>query len=92
MVDFLEEQVKIASDPVFRDIKDVCRTNGDTRKLKSQAHTRFKEDSFATSVTASEKENDKVKEKERATEARSCLSWNFQELERKTQKKPNSLF
>lgn len=73
MVDFLEEQVKIASDPVFRDIRDVCTTNRDTRKLKSQVHTRFKEGYFATSVTAFEKENYKVKEKERATEMRSCL-------------------
>ncbi|XP_039869513.1 uncharacterized protein LOC120722563 [Simochromis diagramma] len=93
LVEFLEKQVKIASDPVFGDIKDICTTNRDTRKLKSQTHTRFKESYFATSVMASEKENNKVKEKERTAQMRSCLFCkgehtleNCQELERKTQK------
>lgn len=46
MVNFLERQVKIITDPLFGDIKDATSQNG--RRSKTQPHSRIKGNIFAT--------------------------------------------
>lgn len=60
IVDFIEKQVKIATDPVFGDIQDtpVSAAGKEVRKFKSQPRYRVKGSSFATTISAVEKKVD----------------------------------
>ncbi len=73
IVMFLEKQVKIITDPVFGDVKDIP-VNKDAKRSKSQPHPKIKGSIFATNVTAA---NEKVckgtKEKESQSALKSCL-------------------
>ena len=53
MVNFLERQVKIVTEPLFGDIKDAKNQN--SRRSKTQPHSRIKGNIFATTVTVAEK-------------------------------------
>lgn len=55
VVDFLERQVKIATHPVFGDIKDSPTVIKDVRRSKSQTFPRMKESTFATTAVVAEK-------------------------------------
>lgn len=57
IVNFIEKQVRIESDPVFGDIKDtpVVTANKDVTRFKSQPRYKVKGSSFATIISAVEK-------------------------------------
>lgn len=59
MVDFLERQVKILTDPVFGDIKDTPTASKDGRKSKSLPFPKTKGSTFATTVTVTDTRNNK---------------------------------
>lgn len=68
IVDFIERQVKIASDPLFGDIQDApaVAATKDVRKAKFQPHSRIKGSSFATTIaTVERKAEPGTKPKER---------------------------
>lgn len=69
MVNFLERQVKIITDPLFGDIKDATSQN--VMRSKTQPHSRIKGNIFATTVTVAEKKIGGTKEN--LPVDRSCL-------------------
>lgn len=72
LVDFLERQVRIVTDPVYGDIKDTPSVSRD-KKPKSQPQPK-KGSSFATTVTETEKKPYKsTKEKESLSSVSKCL-------------------
>ncbi|KAG1936405.1 hypothetical protein F2P79_018737 [Pimephales promelas] len=77
IVDFIERQVRIASDPLFGDIQDSPSTtaNKDARKSRFESSSRAKGSSFATTVATVERKVEsgtKVKE-DRSAGMKACI-------------------
>ncbi|XP_039548042.1 uncharacterized protein LOC120493481 [Pimephales promelas] len=77
IVDFIERQVRIASDPLFGDIQDTPSTtaNKDARKSRFESSSRAKGSSFATTVATVERKVEsgtKVKE-DRSAGMKACI-------------------
>lgn len=73
VVDFLERQVRILTDPVFGDIKDTPAVSKEIRRFKSQPQPRIKGSIFATTVTLKENNGKGTKEREGLCGLKSCL-------------------
>ncbi len=55
IVNFIEHQIRIISDPVFGNIQDTQPVKGITRPSKSQMKSQYKRNSFATHVSINDK-------------------------------------
>lgn len=73
LVNFLEKQVRIETDPVFGNIKDTPTVSKDIHRFKSQPQPRIKGSIFATTVTAAEQEKDKETRKQSRSTVQNCL-------------------
>lgn len=75
IVEFIERQVKIASDPLFRDIQDSpAAARKDVRNSKSQPHSKMKGSSFATTIATVDTKVEPSMKREKASAAiKVCL-------------------